>query len=145
MLSTACKSCLSLLLSVSASAFACVPSENFDIYFNENSAEVPTAEVLRLANWVTKQQDAYANHVTKEITQVSGHAETTERDPQKLAEARLLVGKRLLDQLGFLRGEVETETHIYRHNHLTNGKRVEISFLPECPNVCCPANSDLPK
>jgi len=145
MSSTVCKAVSSLLLAASTGVLACVPSENFDIYFNQDSAEVPTAEVLRLAGWVAKQQLAYAQHVTKEITQISGHAETTERDPQRLAEARLVAGKRLLTQLGFVRGEVETDTHIYEHSRLTSGKRVEVSFLPECPNVCCPTSSGLPR
>jgi len=144
MSSTACKALSSLLFIAWTGALACVPSENFDIYFNANSGDVPTAEVLRLAKWVAKQKAAYANHVTKEMTQVSGHAETTEHDPQGLAQARLAAGKRLLAQLGFLRGDVETDTHIYEPARLINGKRVEISFLPECPNVCCPANSNLP-
>jgi hypothetical protein len=144
MSSTACKFASFLLMMVSSGALACVPSENFDIYFNRDSADVPVNEVLRLARWVTKQQAAYAHHLTKETTEVSGHAETTERDPQTLAQARLIAGKRLLEQLGFLRGEIETDTHIYEHTKLTDGKRVEISFLPACPNTCCPAESGLP-
>ncbi|AQH04679.1 hypothetical protein A9R05_37975 (plasmid) [Burkholderia sp. KK1] len=142
MSSTVCKFISGLFVLLSTGAVACVPSENFDIYFKSNSAEIPVDEVMRLANWVAKQQAAYANHVTKEITEVSGHAETSEHDPQKLAEARLVAGKRLLEQLGFLRGEVESDIHLYEHTKLVDGKRVEISFLPACPNVCCPANSN---
>lgn len=121
----------------SGSAFSCTASENFDIYFPENSASVPSSEIIRLANWVVDQKIAYANHVTKENTLVSGHAEESERQPQRLALSRLEAGRVLLEQLDFLRGTVKTSAHVYSHQYVNNGRRVEISFEPDCPNKCC--------
>lgn len=128
------------ILSLSQSIFACSPSENFDIYFPQNSAKVPVSEVIRLANWAIDQKSAYANHFTKESTLVSGHAEEGEREPKTLAMERLDAGMSLLKEFGFLRGEVETSTHIYSPQDVKNGKRVEISFEPDCPNKCCDGN-----
>jgi hypothetical protein len=128
-----------LLIALCASAYACVPSENFDIYFSTNSSEIPASEVLRLANWAADQRIVYADHVTSEITQISGHAEERERDPARLASARLAVGRSLLQQLGFLRGTIDSGTHVYANKYVKDGRRVEISFLPDCPNKCCTA------
>jgi hypothetical protein len=125
------------VLSVSPPLFACSPSENFDIYFPTNSAEVPAGEVLRLANWVADQKVTYQDHVTKENTMVSGHAEESERQPKALATERLDAGMSLLRKFGFLRGEVTTSTRTYSARDVKNGKRVEISFEPDCPNKCC--------
>ncbi|WP_235850706.1 hypothetical protein [Paraburkholderia piptadeniae] len=127
----------SFLILVSGHVLACMPSENFDIYFPPNSASIPAQEILRLANWVVDQKITYASHHTKETTLVSGHAEELERNPQRLAEARLTVGKALLNQLAFLRGTVKTSARVYSRRDVDNGRRVEISFEPECPNKCC--------
>jgi len=128
------------IFSSSPSLFACSPSENFDIYFPENSAKVPASEVLRLANWVADQKIAYEHHVTKERTLFSGHAEEGERKPKTLADERLDVGMSLLKQLGFFRGDIATSTRTYSLRDVKNGKRVEISFEPDCPNKCCDGN-----
>jgi hypothetical protein len=141
MLSTVCKSSIAFLIALSGSAVACVPSENFDIYFSTDSSEISSSEVLRLADWVVDQKLAYATHVTGEMTQISGHAEERERDPKKLAEARLAAGRSLLRELDFLRGEVDSGTSVYTTKYVENGKRVEISFLPDCPNKCCGAGN----
>ncbi|WP_071765432.1 hypothetical protein [Burkholderia ubonensis] len=121
----------------SGSSFACTASENFDIYFSRNSASVPSEEVIRLARWVIDKNIAYANHKTKEVTLVSGHAEEDERRPQELAKLRLEAGKALLEQFRFLRGDVKTSVRVYAHRDVDNGRRVEISFEPDCPNKCC--------
>ncbi|MFM0323981.1 hypothetical protein [Caballeronia glebae] len=104
-----------------------------------NSSDIPASEVLRLANWVADQKIAYADHVSGEMTQISGHAEETEHDPKKLADARLAAGRAMLLNLGFLRGEIDSNAHIYTKKYVEDGKRVEISFLPDCPNKCCTA------
>ncbi|WP_080425065.1 hypothetical protein [Burkholderia ubonensis] len=126
-----------LCLLGSGSSFACTASENFDIYFSRNSASVPGEEIIRLASWVIDKKIAYANHKTKEVTLVSGHAEEDERRPQELARLRLEAGKALLEQFGFLRGDVKTSVRVYAHRDVDNGRRVEISFEPDCPNKCC--------
>ncbi|NML34430.1 hypothetical protein [Paraburkholderia antibiotica] len=126
-----------LLVLMSGHVFACMPGENFDIYFPPNSAIIPTDEILRLANWVVDQKITYANHKTKETMLVSGHAEENEQNPAQLAQARLAAGKAMLDQLGFLRGTLKTSSRIYSKNDVENGRRVEISFEPDCPNKCC--------
>lgn len=43
----------------------------------------------------------------------------------------------LLKQFGFLRGTIKTSARVYSHEDVDNGRRVEISFLPDCPNKCC--------
>ncbi|MGZ2744035.1 hypothetical protein [Burkholderia stagnalis] len=128
---------LSLLFALSNSAFACTASENFDIYFPENSVVVPNTEIVRLTNWVIDQKVTYVNHTTGEETLVSGHAEEGEQHAPKLAQSRLEVGRALLEQLGFLRGTVKTSARVYAHGDVDNGRRVEISFEPDCPNKCC--------
>ncbi|NIF51310.1 hypothetical protein [Burkholderia sp. Ax-1724] len=126
-----------LSMLISGSVFACMPGENFDIYFPPDSAIIPADEVLRLVNWVADQKITYANHKTKEITWVSGHAEERERNPAQLAQARLIAGRAVLDQFGFLRGTVKASSRVYSKNDVENGRRVEISFEPDCPNKCC--------
>ncbi|WP_080422937.1 hypothetical protein [Burkholderia ubonensis] len=126
-----------LCLLGSGSSFACTASENFDIYFSRNSASVPSEEVIRLARWVIDKNIAYANHKTKEVTLVSGHAEEDECRPRELAKLRLEAGKALLEQFRFLRGDVKTSVRVYAHRDVDNGRRVEISFEPDCPNKCC--------
>ncbi|WP_088509868.1 hypothetical protein [Burkholderia ubonensis] len=126
-----------LCLLGSGSSFACTASENFDIYFSRNSASVPSEEIIRLASWVIDKKIAYANHKTKEVTLVSGHAEEGERRPQELARLRLEAGKALLEQFRFLRGDVKTSVRVYMRQGVDNGRRVEISFEPDCPNKCC--------
>ncbi|MBC8726257.1 hypothetical protein F6X37_33430 [Paraburkholderia sp. 31.1] len=122
---------------ISGHVFACMPGENFDIYFPPNSAVIPADEVLRLANWVVDQKITYANHKTRETTLVGGHAEEREQNATQLAQARLIAGKAVLDQFGFLRGTVKTSSRVYSKNDVENGRRVEISFEPDCPNKCC--------
>lgn len=131
------KSILFLLIAVSNSAFACIASENFDIYFDGNDATISSSEIVRVANWVADQKIAYANHTTKETTLISGHAEENEHGAQALAQSRLQVGRALLEQLGFLRGTIRASARVYSHADVDNGRRVEISFLPDCPNKCC--------
>ena len=125
------------LLVSSSSVLACTASENFDIYFSKNSDEIPSEEIIRLANWVVDQKIAYANHKTSESTLVSGHAEEDERESANLAKKRLSTGMALLGKLDFLRGEVKTGARVYSHRDVENGRRVEISFEPDCPNKCC--------
>ncbi|RQQ62984.1 hypothetical protein [Burkholderia stagnalis] len=131
------KSIPGFCLLISSPTFACTASENFDIYFPINSATVPNAEIVRLANWAIDQKISYANHTTKEEILVSGHAEESEQHPQQLAQSRLESGRTLLEQLHFLRGTVKASARVYSHRDVDNGRRVEISFEPDCPNKCC--------
>ncbi|QBQ98226.1 hypothetical protein [Paraburkholderia pallida] len=125
------------LLVWGTSGFACTASENFDIYFAKNSDKIPGSEVLRLANWIVDQKIIYANHTASETTLISGHAEEDEREPSNLARKRLNAGTALLEKLGFMRGEVKTSVRVYSRLDVQNGRRVEISFEPDCPNKCC--------
>ncbi|MFJ1208532.1 OmpA family protein [Burkholderia pyrrocinia] len=128
---------IAILLAASDSASACIASENFDIYFNRDDATISNSEIIRVANWVTDQNIDYANHTTKETTLISGHAEEDERGAQALAQSRLQAGRALLEQLGFLRGTIRASVRVYSRGDVDNGRRVEISFLPDCPNKCC--------
>ncbi|MEK6345930.1 MAG: hypothetical protein V4764_00520 [Burkholderia sp.] len=125
------------LLIASHPAVACTPSENVDIYFDANSSVISNAEIVRVASWVAERKVDYADHVTEEETLISGHAQDNEHAPQALAKSRLLAGRALLAQLGFLRGMVRASVRVYSRDDVDNGRRVEISFLPACPNKCC--------
>ncbi|MBN3826469.1 hypothetical protein G3O00_22955 [Burkholderia sp. Ac-20384] len=127
-------------MAISNSVFSCVASENFDIYFQRNVSTISNSEIVRVAQWVVDQKIAYANHATKETTLISGHAEEGERGAKALAQSRLQVGRVLLEQLGFLRGTIRASARVYSHGDVDNGRRVEISFLPDCPNKCCTGN-----
>lgn len=68
-----------LCVVASSHASACVASENFDIHFPKNSSYVSNSEIVRTANWTADQKIAYARHVNKETTLISGHAEERDR------------------------------------------------------------------
>ncbi|MCA8155079.1 hypothetical protein DF044_31595 [Burkholderia contaminans] len=129
-----------VLVAISNSSFACIAGENIDIYFQVGSAVVSNSEVVRIANWVADQKIGYASHAAKETTLIGGHAEESEHGAQALAQSRLQTGRALLEQLGFLRGTVQASARVYLRGDVDNGRRVEISFLPDCPNKCCTAN-----
>ncbi|WP_423391267.1 hypothetical protein [Burkholderia sp. LMG 21824] len=128
---------LSLSLLTANPAFACIASENFDIYFSIDSSHISNSEIARIAKWAADQKVYYANHFTKETTLISGHAEESERSALALAQSRMQTAYALLEQLGFLRGTIKTSARVYSHGDVDNGRRVEISFLPDCPNKCC--------
>jgi len=131
---------LLLALSLSASqAFACVASENIDLYFAQNSTQLSNSEIVRLAHWVADQKVAYERHQTEEVTALSGHADSTERDPSATAKARMLLGEQLLVNMGFTKTPIHTSARVYNRGDVENGRRIEISFEPQCPNKCCNA------
>lgn len=131
---------LVLALSLSASqAFACVASENIDLYFAQNSTRLSNAEILRLAHWVADQKVTYERHQTEEATALSGHADSTERDASATAKARMQLGEQLLVNMGFTKAPIRTSTRVYNKGDVENGRRIEISFEPQCPNKCCNA------
>ncbi|MBR8309312.1 hypothetical protein [Burkholderia cenocepacia] len=126
-----------LCVVTSSHASACVASENFDIHFPKESSYVSNSEIVRTANWAADQKIAYARHVTKETTLISGHTEESEQSALPLAQSRMQTAYALLKQVGFLRGTIKTSARVYSHGDVDNGRRVEISFLPDCPNKCC--------
>ncbi|MCA7967193.1 hypothetical protein [Burkholderia cenocepacia] len=126
-----------LCVVTSSHASACVASENFDIHFPKESSYVSNSEIVRTANWAADQKIAYARHVTKETTLISGHTEESEQSALPFAQSRMQTAYALLKQVGFLRGTIKTSARVYSHGDVDNGRRVEISFLPDCPNKCC--------
>lgn len=128
---------ISLFLITSSPTFACIASENFDIYFLPNSSHISNSEIARIEKWAIDQKINYANHLTKETTLISGHAEESEPGALALAQSRLQTAYALLEELGFLRGTIKKSARVYSHGDVDNGRRVEISFLPDCPNKCC--------
>ncbi|SAL59947.1 hypothetical protein AWB69_06638 [Caballeronia udeis] len=129
-----------LALSLTAfQAFACVASENIDLYFAQNSAQLPNSEIVRLAHWVADQKVTYERHQSEEATALSGHADSTERDASATARARMLLGEQLLVNMGFTKAPIHTSTRVYNKGDVENGRRIEISFEPQCPNKCCNA------
>ena len=129
---------LALLLSA-PQAFACVASENIDLYFVQNSTQLSNSEIVRLAHWVADQKVTYERHQTEEATPLSGHADSTERDASATAKARMLLGKQLLMNMGFIKAPIRTSARVYNKGDVENGRRIEISFEPQCPNRCCNA------
>jgi len=131
---------LVLALSLTASqAFACVASENIDLYFAQNSTQLPNSEIVRLAHWIADQKLTYERHQTEEATALSGHADSTERDASATARARMLLGEQLLVNMGFTKASIHTSARVYNKGDVENGRRIEISFGPQCPNKCCNA------
>ncbi|AOJ30115.1 hypothetical protein [Burkholderia metallica] len=128
---------LTLSLLTSNPAFSCIASENFDIYFSRDSSSISNAEIARIAKWTADQKISYANHFAKETTLISGHAEESEQRAPALAQSRMQAAYALLEQLDFLRGTIKTSARVYSHGDVDDGRRVEISFLPDCPNKCC--------
>jgi hypothetical protein len=127
-----------LMLSVNVSqAFACVASENIDLYFARNSTQLPNSEILRLAHWVADQKVSYQEHNPDEETELSGHADNSEHNPDATARTRMLLGKQLLVNMGFVKAPIKTSSRVYNTADVENGRRIEISFEPQCPNKCC--------
>jgi hypothetical protein len=125
-------------LTLSASrVFACVASENIDLYFARNSTQLSNSEVLRLAHWVADQKIAYARNQIDDATALSGNAESTEHDAKTIANTRTMLGERLLMNMGFTKVPIRTSSHVYKPDDVDNGRRIEISFEPQCPNKCC--------
>lgn len=115
-------------------AQACMPGQNFDVYFSQDSAVVSASEMLRLANWTTDQRIKYPR---QEVFQIDGRAEERERNPQSLARARLQAVASVLKALHFNQVPIDERSGIYHSGDVENGRRVEISVLPACPNPCC--------
>lgn len=113
-------------------AFACVPSRNVDIYFAFDSAEISAAEFRRLADWALEQRKNYPN---QQAIYLDGYE--VESAPRALASRSASEVERLLVQLRFNSIPMETSAAVYRTGDVSNGKRVEVSLLPACPNDCC--------
>ena len=78
----------------------------------------------------------YANHLTKETTLISGHAEESEPGALALAQSRLQTAYALLEELGFTRDHQEERPRLFawRRGQWTACG----NFLPaRLPNKCC--------
>ena len=124
---------LSAFLSMQC-AHACMPGKNIDVYFASNSSVVTASEMLRLANWMVDQRIKYPRQ--KAIT-AGGYAEEGERSPKSLAAERLHAVARTLKATNFNQVPVQEHFGVYRPGDVSNGRRVEISLLPACPDECC--------
>jgi hypothetical protein len=129
---------LVVALSLNATqAFACVASENIDLYFAQNSTQLSNSEILRLADWVADQKVTYQRHQTEDAIALSGHADSAERNAGETAKARMQLGMQLLVNMGFIKESIHTSARVYNKGDVENGRRIEISFEPQCPNKCC--------
>ncbi len=124
-----------LLLLGNHPAYACMPGQNFDVYFPPDSAAVSTSEVLRMANWMVDQRIKYPR---QELFQINGWAEEREHNARSLAKARLQAVVSILKTQHFNQVPMDEHYGVYRSGDVENGRRVEISILPACPNPCCP-------
>lgn len=126
-----------LALLCTGAVHACMPGQNFDVYFSPDSAVVSAPEILRLANWTAEQRIKYPK---QEVFQIDGRAEEREHNARPLAKARLQAVASILKRQRFNQIPMEEHTGIYRSGDVENGRRVEISVLPACPNPCCTGN-----
>jgi hypothetical protein len=143
--------CLAALLGLCTPtpALACRPTKNIYIFFDRNSATVPSEEVWRLANWMAELRIRYPNH---ELIDLSGTTEPGEHMPSQLGLERAHNVSRILSET--LQFDVEK---IYMHpkahpiapapaymkpeylRQQTNLDRVDgagLDFLPACPHEC---------
>ncbi|MCC8402555.1 hypothetical protein LJ655_11750 [Paraburkholderia sp. MMS20-SJTN17] len=129
---------------LSLSAQACDTSENLsgqniDLYFERNSAQVSTEQVLKLANWAV---DMHLKYPIQEVISIGGVAEESEKEPKKLAAERADTAKAMLMQFGLTEVPYDVRSGIYKpFEHLVEQpqkiRRVEIELSPGCPNTCC--------
>ncbi|HEY2021547.1 hypothetical protein [Paraburkholderia sp.] len=130
------------LLSISAQACNTshnLPGQNIDLYFGRNSAQVPTDQVLKLANWAI---DMRLRYPIQEVLSIGGMAEASEKEPKKLAMQRGEAAKTMLTQFGLDQVPYDVRAGIYKPlRHLVESpakvRRVEIELSPGCPNNCC--------
>jgi hypothetical protein len=126
-----------LMLSVNASqAFACVASENieFTLLETRRSCQKRSPSAGR---GVADQKISYEGHDTDEETALSGHADNSEHNRDAMARMRMLLGEQLLVNMGFVKAPIKTSSRVYSTADVENGRRIEISFEPQCPNKCC--------
>ncbi|MBV8453268.1 MAG: hypothetical protein JOZ29_13495 [Deltaproteobacteria bacterium] len=130
------------LLSISAQACNTsqnLPGQNIDLYFERDSIQPSTDQVLKLANWAI---DMRLKYPTQEMLSIGGLAEASEKEPKKLAMRRADTAKSMLIQFGLTQVPYDVRAGVYRPlEHLVEPpekvRRVEIELSPGCPNNCC--------
>lgn len=133
-------------------AFACdgpsnMPGWDFDVRFDNNSSDLSTSELAKLSVWSNNMRNRFP---IVDVVSVVGLAEPTERSAQALAHRRAANVKSALDQF-LIRGERNSMiARIYKlpfpaSEFDDNGRRVEITFGPGCPNHCCPNLNPIPR
>ncbi|WP_230956987.1 hypothetical protein [Burkholderia stagnalis] len=143
---------ITLVLSCAHTAFACdgpsnMPGWDFDVRFDNNSSDLSTSELAKLSVWSNDMRNRFP---IIDVVSVVGLAEPTERSAQKLAHRRAANVKGALDQF-LIRGERNSMiARIYKlpfpaSEFDDNGRRVEITFGPGCPNHCCPNLNPIPR
>lgn len=118
---------------------ACSPIKSIGIVFDWNSAEVPAAQVLKLANWTAMLRARYPN---REAIFMTTQAAFGESDVSNLGLKRARnVAKILTDDLQFEVQRIKLPNKGYvaaapapEGSDLV--KRVDIEFLPACPHEC---------
>jgi hypothetical protein len=115
------------------------PGQNIDVYFEKNSAQVSTDQVLRLANWAIDMRSRYP---IQDVLSIGGLAEASEKEPTKLAMRRADTAKAMLIQFGFTQVPYDVRAGVCRPlEHFIEPpekiRRAEIELSPSCPNNCC--------
>ncbi len=123
-------------------AHACMPGKNIDVYFPSNSSAVTASEMLRLGSWMVDQRLRYPK---QQAIIVSGYAEEREHNAKSLAEMRLHAVTAILTERGFNQVSIQEHSGVYKSDDVKNGRRVEITMLPACPNDCCPDHEPIEK
>ncbi|MCC8396201.1 hypothetical protein LJ656_26790 [Paraburkholderia sp. MMS20-SJTR3] len=136
------KSLLLALCLLSFNVLACetsqnLPGENIVVYFERNSAILPGAQILKLADWVIKMR----KYRIKQIINIAGVAEQTEKSPLVLASQRADTVRAMLTQFGETGVPYEVHSEIYKpYGYLEPPEKIRLAAVtlsPGCPNNCC--------
>jgi hypothetical protein len=125
----------SLIATVCSHCLACSPNQNFDVHFAENSSELESSEILRLADWKIKINSLFPNH---DQLQIAGAAEATEVDPNQLSKDRARIVYEFFQRTHYERAKITVENHVYKIPRINEKSfmRTEIMMTPLPPHPC---------
>jgi hypothetical protein len=137
------KPIVALLVFCTTGVYACEssgnrPTETKIIFFEKNSATVPTAGIADLASWAVDMKIKYPIHLW---TAVVGTAAPNEQAPSKLAARRTEEVRNLAAQFGIVKEQGDVKSYVDNPNNAqVNGKfasSVQIDLSPGCAGNCC--------
>lgn len=132
-----------VLIAFASGAQACsssqnLPGENIDVMFSRDGSTISGSETLKLANWAV---DINSKYEIQDFVHIRGLAEASENQSQQLSAKRAEAVRQMLAQFGLKKAPFEVVSRIYHplkpSDAGENGKRVEITLSPGCPNHCC--------
>jgi hypothetical protein len=118
-----------------AQTLACSPGRNIDIYFDPNSSNLKSAEILRLADWDIGNKLHFPNH---DFLQIAGIARADEKNARTLSKERARVVAEYFRRTHYDMAPIIVENAVYPHE-ATGGedfRRAELMMAPLPPNGC---------